>query len=244
MAKSIRGAAGRIHSPGMFGPCNRMESTIVVSNSPKLFCLLPALPNSSGAGQGRSGGESSGEARMRAHRSNSSVRRTSPPLPAWGRLGVVGPRRCSFRSSRKPMQYPRGPTPGFFLHPRVSNRNTVVLPCCFKVASISSRSRGCRHADKVFGNHRINVILCINERIREQDVDTPRGCLITGWLRISGIRWVRIWGTHSGSKLAVQEQYKLSTFLRLLNRSLQGIAERPLPCNYNVIQSVGALSRR
>src|SRR5258708_27454365 len=111
------GAADRIHSPGMFGPCNRMESTIVVSNSPKLFCLLPALPNSSGAGQGRSGVESSGEARMRAHRSNSSGRRTSPPLPASGRLEIVGPRRCSFRSSCKPKQYPRGPTPDFFLHP-------------------------------------------------------------------------------------------------------------------------------
>ena len=94
-----------------------MESTIVVSNSPKLFCLLPALPNSSGAGQGRSGVESSGEARMRAHRSNSSGRRTSPPLPASGRLEIVGPRRCSFRSSCKPKQYPRGPTPDFFLHP-------------------------------------------------------------------------------------------------------------------------------
>jgi hypothetical protein len=109
-------ATKRIHSPGMFGPCNRMESTIVVSNSPKLFCLLPALPNSSGAGQGRSGVES-GEARMRAHRSNSSGRRTSPPLPALGRLEIVGPRRCSFRSSCKPKQYPRGPTPDFFLHP-------------------------------------------------------------------------------------------------------------------------------
>jgi hypothetical protein len=117
MVKSVRGAADRIHSPGMFGPCNRMESTIVVSNSPKLFCLLPALPNSSGAGQGRSGVESSGEARMRAHRSNSSGRRTSPPLPASGRLEIVGPRRCSFRSSCKPKQYPRGPTPDFFLHP-------------------------------------------------------------------------------------------------------------------------------
>jgi hypothetical protein len=83
----------------------------------KLFCLLPALPNSSGAGQGRSGVESSGEARMRAHRSNSSGRRTSPPLPASGRLEIVGARRCSFRSSCKPKQYPRGPTPDFFLHP-------------------------------------------------------------------------------------------------------------------------------
>jgi hypothetical protein len=32
--------------------------------------------------------------------------------------------------------------------------------------------------------------------------------------------------------------------LIVLNSSLQGIAERPLPCNYNVIQPVSALSRR
>jgi hypothetical protein len=37
-------------------------------------------------------------------------------------------------------------------------------------------------------------------------------------------------------KLAVQERYKLSLFLRLLSRSLRGIAVRPLPCNYYVIQ--------
>jgi hypothetical protein len=41
----------------------------------------------------------------------------------------------------------------FLFAPRFANENTVVLPCCFKLASISSRSRGCRHADNVFGNH-------------------------------------------------------------------------------------------
>jgi hypothetical protein len=46
------------------------------------------------------------------------------------------------------------------------------------------------------------------------------------------------------SKLAVQERYNQSLFHRVLNRSLQGIAERPLPCNYNVILFVCALSRR
>jgi len=30
----------------------------------------------------------------------------------------------------------------------------------------------------------------------------------------------------------------------VLNGSLQGIAERPLPCNYNLIQPDSALSRR
>jgi len=45
-------------------------------------------------------------------------------------------------------------------------------------------------------------------------------------------------------KLAVQERYKLRLFLRLPSRSLRGIAVRPLPCNYYVIQSVSALSRR
>jgi hypothetical protein len=38
------------------------------------------------------------------------------------------------------------------------------------------------------------------------------------------------------AKIAVQGRYKLSPYLRVLSRSLQGIAERPLPCNYNVIQ--------
>jgi hypothetical protein len=47
-----------------------------------------------------------------------------------------------------------------------------------------------------------------------------------------------------GSKLAVQGRYNQSLFPRVLSRSLQGIAERPLPCNYNVIQPVSALSRR
>jgi hypothetical protein len=47
-----------------------------------------------------------------------------------------------------------------------------------------------------------------------------------------------------GAKLAVQGRYKLSLFLCVLSRSLQGIAERPLPCSYNVIQFACALSRR
>jgi hypothetical protein len=45
-------------------------------------------------------------------------------------------------------------------------------------------------------------------------------------------------------KLAVQERYNLGVFSSVLAGSLQGIAERPLPCNYNVIQFVCALSRR
>ena len=43
-----------------------------------------------------------------------------------------------------------------------------------------------------------------------------------------------------GSKLAVQGRYNQKPFHRVLSRSLQGIAERPLPCNYNVIQPVSA----
>ena len=39
-----------------------------------------------------------------------------------------------------------------------------------------------------------------------------------------------------GSRLAVQGRYNQSLFLRVLSRSLQGIAVRPLPCNYYVIQ--------
>src|SRR5260370_13110315 len=36
-------------------------------------------------------------------------------------------------------------------------------------------------------------------------------------------------------KLAVQERYNQSLHLGVSSRSLQGIAERPLPCNYYVI---------
>jgi hypothetical protein len=36
----------------------------------------------------------------------------------------------------------------------------------------------------------------------------------------------------------------MGVFSSVLTGSLQGIAERPLPCNYNVIQFVCALSRR
>ena len=46
------------------------------------------------------------------------------------------------------------------------------------------------------------------------------------------------------SKLAVQERYNQKMRLSVSSYSLQGIAERPLPCNYNVIQPVSALSRR
>src|SRR5450755_3638446 len=58
----------------------------------KLFCLLPAFPNPFGVGQGRSGVENPGEARMRAHRRDSSTWRTPSPIPTPCRLGIV--RRC------------------------------------------------------------------------------------------------------------------------------------------------------
>src|SRR5258708_32466044 len=35
-----------------------------------------------------------------------------------------------------------------------------------------------------------------------------------------------------GARLAVQGRYNVNLFHRVLSRSLQGIAERPLPCNY------------
>lgn len=46
------------------------------------------------------------------------------------------------------------------------------------------------------------------------------------------------------SKLAVQGRSNQSLYLSVSSRSLQGIAERPLPCNYYAIQSDDALSRR
>jgi hypothetical protein len=41
---------------------------------------------------------------------------------------------------------------------------------------------------------------------------------------------------NSWFRVAVRERYKLSLFLPLLRCSLQGVAERPLPCNYYAIQ--------
>ena len=92
MAKSIRRAADRFHPAGMSGPYHRVESKIVTPHSAQLFCLLPTLQNTFSASQGRSGVENCSEARTRASRGNSSGGRTSPPLPASSRLGLV--RRC------------------------------------------------------------------------------------------------------------------------------------------------------
>jgi len=51
--------------------------------------------------------------------------------------------------------------------------------------------------------------------------------------------------SHSfGSKLAIHRRYTECRFLCILYRYLQSITVRPVPCNYNVIQSVVALSRR
>src|SRR5580704_6529765 len=66
---------------------------IVAPDSERLFCLLPALPNPFGIGQGRSGVESSGEARKRVHRRDSSAWRTPPQIPTPRRLVLAGPRR-------------------------------------------------------------------------------------------------------------------------------------------------------
>jgi hypothetical protein len=44
--------------------------------------------------------------------------------------------------------------------------------------------------------------------------------------------------------LAVQRRYNINLFLSVLTGSLSGVAERPQPCNYYVIQQDLALSRR
>jgi hypothetical protein len=45
-------------------------------------------------------------------------------------------------------------------------------------------------------------------------------------------------------RIAVEGRYKVNLFLGALTGSLQGVAERSLPCNYNVIQQDIDLSRR
>jgi hypothetical protein len=47
-----------------------------------------------------------------------------------------------------------------------------------------------------------------------------------------------------GSKLAIHRRYTERRFLCIPYGYLQGITVRPVPCNYYVIQSVVALSRR
>jgi hypothetical protein len=46
------------------------------------------------------------------------------------------------------------------------------------------------------------------------------------------------------SELAIHRRYTVCRFLRTPYRDLQGITVRPVPCNYNVIQHMSALSRR
>jgi hypothetical protein len=47
-----------------------------------------------------------------------------------------------------------------------------------------------------------------------------------------------------GSELAIHRRYTERRFLGIPYCYLQGITVRPVPCNYNVIQFVSALSRR
>jgi hypothetical protein len=54
--------------------------------------------------------------------------------------------------------------------------------------------------------------------------------------RLSEIQSIARVDTNFRSRLAVQERYNDSSFFRVLSCSLQGVAERPLPCNYNVIE--------
>jgi hypothetical protein len=62
---------------------------IVAPHSEKLFCLLPrSRTHLALAKDTPESNESSGEARTRAHRGDSSGRRTSPSLPAPDRLGI------------------------------------------------------------------------------------------------------------------------------------------------------------
>lgn len=49
---------------------------------------------------------------------------------------------------------------------------------------------------------------------------------------------------NSGSKLAIHRRYTEHPILDVPYGSLQGITVRPVPCNYYVIHSVVALSRR
>ena len=47
-----------------------------------------------------------------------------------------------------------------------------------------------------------------------------------------------------GSKLAIQRRYRERRFFCIPYCYLQGITVRPVPCNYNVMQHISALSRR
>jgi hypothetical protein len=188
MAKSVCGAAHRIRSPGMFGPCHRLESTILVSNSRKLFCLLPALPHSSGVSQRRSGIESRGEARMRAHRGDSSGRRTSPSLPAPSCLVIVGPRRRWPFRPMKQSNLVESRDRIFLRTPRFAIQNAVApLPydCLdqFLQHGVSADLTNARNlcifsSDGVFGSHNPGFRVQLRIAAQFQKFNTNRTILI------------------------------------------------------------------
>ena len=81
---------------------------------------------------------------------------------------------------------------------------------------------------------------------QEFDRAEPVRLILPVWLEI-------IFAVHSqerppiqalSAKTRVQERYSQKRRLSASRCSLQGIAERPLPCKYNVIQLGSALSRR
>ena len=80
----------------------------------------------------------------------------------------------SIRSSCKPKQSPRGPTPDSSSHSRFAIQNTVAAPLQGGLYHfLLFSSRGCRHADEVFGNDRIStgfVESAVNEIVAKRMV--------------------------------------------------------------------------
>lgn len=76
---------------------------------------------------------------------------------------------------------------------------------------------------------------------QEFDRAEPVLLILPVWLQIllavrSQDRQISQFSDSLRQKLAVQGRYNLSLFFSVLSRSLQGFAERPLPCNCYVIQ--------
>jgi hypothetical protein len=123
LAKSIRGAANRIHSPGVPGPRDCVEREVVAADPPKLLSLLRQIAHTFSLGQRCAGAESCPQAGERSYcrnscggRTSSSIRTTCrltgllrnvlPPmfgLFAWGQLRpeVSGQREFSMIQGRR-----------------------------------------------------------------------------------------------------------------------------------------------
>ena len=174
----------------MFRPCNRMESTILASNSTKLLCLLPTLPNPLRRSRTLRSREQWRSQNV-APPGDSSSRRTSPPLPAPGRSVVVSaimaPDIFAWSCDPKRWRAKTRSRPGYELlsHSLLWDAERRCTADARLPRSVSPR--GCRHADEIFGNDRETVgiirflsLECGRTRFEFVSTGQPRSVVVDG----------------------------------------------------------------